>query len=81
MYMLELMSKSGTYFLVWIDSEQANIGCVNTTIKEASCGKNPNLTVFCKRSLRKKCPYFHAFGLNLDIYGVNLRIQFECEKI
>ena len=26
-------------------------------------------------------PYFLVFGLNMDIYGVNLRIQFEYKKI
>ena len=26
-------------------------------------------------------PHFPAFGLNLEIYGVNLRIQSECRKI
>ena len=26
-------------------------------------------------------PYFPAFGLNTEIYGVNLRIQSECGKI
>ena len=26
-------------------------------------------------------PYFLAFGLNTEIYGINLRIQSECEKI
>ena len=26
-------------------------------------------------------PYFPAFGMNREIYGVNIRIQFECEKI
>ena len=26
-------------------------------------------------------PYFPVFGLNMDIYGVNLRIQSECKKI
>ena len=25
--------------------------------------------------------YFPAFGLNMEIYSVNLRIQSECEKI
>ena len=39
-------------------------------------------------TLREKCPYsefsdsyFPAFGLNTEIYRVNLRIQFECGKI
>ena len=26
-------------------------------------------------------PYFPAFGLNTEIYGVNLRIQSKCRKI
>ena len=26
-------------------------------------------------------PYFPVFGLNAEIYGVNLRIQSECRKI
>ena len=26
-------------------------------------------------------PYFPAFGLNTEIYEVNLHIQFECRKI
>ena len=26
-------------------------------------------------------PYFHVFGLNTEIYGVNLGIQFEYRKI
>ena len=45
---------------------------------------------FPTSSLREKCPntiqrfsgpYFPAFGLNMEIYGVNLRIQSECRKI
>ena len=38
--------------------------------------------------MREKCPYsefsgpyFPAFGLNTEIYGVSLRIQSECKKI
>ena len=27
------------------------------------------------------CPYFPVFGLNTDIYSVNLRIQSKCGKI
>ena len=37
-----------------------------------------------ERSLREKCPnteYFPVFGLNTDIYGVNLGIQLEYRKI
>ena len=26
-------------------------------------------------------PYFHAFGLNMEIFSVNFRIQSKCEKI
>ena len=27
------------------------------------------------------CPYFPAFGLNTEMYGVSLRVQSECGKI
>ena len=30
---------------------------------------------------RSSGPYFPAFGLNTEIYGVNIRIQFEYRKI
>ena len=40
------------------------------------------------KTLRKKCPYlelfwstFSAFGLNIEKYGVSLRIQPECGKM
>ena len=32
-------------------------------------------------TLREKCPYFPAFGLNTERYGVSLRIQYKCRKI
>ena len=34
-----------------------------------------------KKSLRKRYPYFSAFGLNMERYGVSLRIQSECGEI
>ena len=40
----------------------------------------------CQPSLREKCPYssgpyFSAFGVNTERYGVSLRIKSECGKI
>ena len=38
----------------------------------------------CVKSVRIRSfsgPYFPAFGLKMEIYGVNLRIQSECGKI
>ena len=32
-------------------------------------------------TLRKKYPYFPAFGLNIERYGISLRIQYKCQKI
>ena len=32
-------------------------------------------------TLRKKCPYLPAFGLNTERYEVSLRIQYKCRKI
>ena len=32
-------------------------------------------------TLHKKCLYFPAFGLNMDRYGVSLRIQSKCWKM
>ena len=32
-------------------------------------------------TLREKCPHFPAFGLNMERYGVSLRIQSECGKM
>ena len=39
---------------------------------------------YCVKSvcfLNFSCPYFPAFGLNTEIYKVNLRIQSKCSKI
>ena len=47
-----------------------------------------NMTVFKVKTLREKCPYsefsgpyFPAFGLNTEIYKVNLRILSKCGKM
>ena len=37
--------------------------------------------VKCARIWSYSCPYFHAFGLNSERYGVSLRIQSECGKM
>ena len=49
---------------------------------------NPALFRVTSESLREKCQkqffsglHFPAFRLNMEIYGVNLCIQSECEKI
>ena len=50
---------------------------INTTFVENSFGH-------CVKVVRIRsfsAPYFPTFGLNLEIYRVNLRIQFECGKI
>ena len=42
------------------------------------------LTFNCKKKVHTQSfsgPYFPAFGLNTDIYSVNLRIQSKCGKI
>ena len=40
----------------------------------ALCEKCPNTEFFMDTN-------FPAFGLNMEIYGVNIRIQFKCRKI
>ena len=40
-----------------------------------------NQCLKCFRIRSFSCPYFPAFGLNTDIYRVNLRIQSACGKI
>ena len=38
----------------------------------------------CVKSVRIRSysgPHFHAFGLNMERYGVSLRIQYECGKM
>ena len=40
--------------------------------------------IICVKSFRIRsfsCPYFPAFGLNLERYGVSLRIQSECGEM
>ena len=70
--LIKVFSHIGTNFLhmswqSYYDAIQF-VSLLNTAWKESKYGVLPG-------------PYFHAFGLNTERYGVSLRIQSECRKI